>query len=96
MGATSINALLRVKYEALGGVPSGLSFSELERRYFQVRSGASLESDTGTSFYQHTVFDNLSIAEGGLIDRWRAMFVLESAATADMSWEDAAQIWATT
>lgn len=96
MPATSLSAELREKYEAEPGVPAGLAFDELERKYFQVRSGLPDDPATPKADYMHELFDNLGIEYGNLDYRQRKMFILESAATEDDGWQDAAHIWANT
>lgn len=96
MSLTSLSALFRAKYQAYPGVPTGLTFDDLERTYFQVRSGLAANPRTPKVDYMHTLFDNLSIEPGEPEYRQRKMFILESGATEEEGWLDAARIWAQT
>ena len=96
MPVTSLSDKLRVKYEAEPGVDTGQPFADLERQYFQVRSGLPANPNTPKSEYMHKLFDDLALPEGRLDYRQRHMFILESAATNADGWQDAAHIWADT
>jgi len=96
MPLTSLSTLLRAKYQAEPGVPTGLAFADLERTYYQVRSGLAANPRTPKGDYMHELFDNLTLAEGDLEYRQRQMFILESSSTEDDGWLDAARIWALT
>ena len=96
MTLTSLSTLLRAKYQAEPGVPTGLAFADLERTYYQVRSGLPVNQRTPKTDYMHELFNNLALAEGDAEYRQRQMFILESAAIENDGWQDAARIWALT